>query len=579
MVRTRMLYLSIMIVVILVSLCTSVAVAAPPSYAIQIDRTSATVGETVTLTVSGSELSDVYGYEAVVTFDPNKVMFESARNVLPKGSSNESNGFSIAPLIDRNQVTFAYTKVGRIPGASGEVALANFTFKAKQTGNVSFGLSSIKIVHSDLSSEKPSVNQTVRTVVRPIESGNGEQSSDGQTPGRGNPQSGPDNGEKPNRGITVTRSVNTAGTVQARLTPGELSQAQVSEDGRLHVKLQSDSIQAIRNVEIRIPLQSLLDRDQSIKEIMIDTGLAIATISVNEASGLFDANAQNMDLNMYTVDPASLGEGVRALVGNAPVLDFELWIDDQPITEFKNHPIQIQIPYVLGQNENPNKVVIYYISDDGELEAVKNARYDPGTGTVGFMPHHFSQYAPVYSTVTFNDLATVDWAIESVEALAAREIVSGTGDGAFEPDRLVSRAEFVHMLVQSLDLAVDGTHGRFSDVEPGAWYADSIATAERLGIVHGKSDGSFGAQDSITREDMAVLVHRAATALDIELARTDAVSFTDSASISAYAVEAVHAMQSSGLILGMDDGTFQPGSYASRAQAAVMMYRLFASQR
>ncbi|MDG0812803.1 cohesin domain-containing protein [Cohnella rhizosphaerae] len=108
--------------------------AAATAFGLDADRSEVAAGDTVRLTVSGKGLSDVYGYEAVVTFDTDQFTFVSARNALPKGSAGESNGFSITPVISGNEVTFAHTKVGRISGVSGDQPLAVFVFQAKKAG-------------------------------------------------------------------------------------------------------------------------------------------------------------------------------------------------------------------------------------------------------------------------------------------------------------------------------------------------------------------------------------------------------------------------------------------------------------
>jgi endo-1,4-beta-xylanase len=131
------------------------------------------------------------------------------------------------------------------------------------------------------------------------------------------------------------------------------------------------------------------------------------------------------------------------------------------------------------------------------------------------------------------------------------------------------------MLVQTLDLQANGTSQAFSDVKEGAWYDQSITTAQALGIVFGKEDGSFGVNDKISRQDMAVMTYRALEAAGLTLANShEAVTYSDEAAISTYAQEAVTAMQQSGVINGFPKGDFDPKATANRAQAAVILYKL-----
>ena len=63
----------------------------------------------------------------------------------------------------------------------------------------------------------------------------------------------------------------------------------------------------------------------------------------------------------------------------------------------------------------------------------------------------------------FGDLDGYEWAKKDIENLYQKDIVSGTGDGNFEPSREVKREEFVKMLVSALDLTLSNDL-EFTDV-------------------------------------------------------------------------------------------------------------------
>ena len=74
---------------------------------------------------------------------------------------------------------------------------------------------------------------------------------------------------------------------------------------------------------------------------------------------------------------------------------------------------------------------------------------------------------------------------------------------------------------------------------------------------------------------MSAMAYRAVCAAGKTLAKTTAAAeFSDAASVSEYAREAVSAMQTGGIISGMGDNTFAPLEYSTRAQAAVIIARL-----
>jgi hypothetical protein len=150
------------------------------------------------------------------------------------------------------------------------------------------------------------------------------------------------------------------------------------------------------------------------------------------------------------------------------------------------------------------------------------------------------------------------------------------GNNEFAPSAKVTRAQFITMLMRALSLpSVDAT-STFTDVQQDAWYYDAIEAAQKLGIVQGKQDGSFGINDAITREEMAVMAYRAAKAAGAVLAGDGAAQpFADQAQISAYAAESVAAMQQAAVINGKGSNRFAPKETATRAEAAKIIYSLY----
>ncbi|MDG0812804.1 S-layer homology domain-containing protein [Cohnella rhizosphaerae] len=325
-----------------------------------------------------------------------------------------------------------------------------------------------------------------------------------------------------------------------------------------------------------MPVELVLKEAARIREIVIDTGLAVVAIPVDPARGVLAAGSRRITLTVHTLDPATIPAGPRSLIGSSAALEFKLSVDGVPVDGLDGLPIRLELPYRLKQGEAPGRVVAYYIGDDGHAEVVKNSRYDSSIASVVLHPKRLGRFAAAYANVSFKDLTGFAWAQESIASLAARDIAAGTGGGAFEPSRPVTRAEFIRLLMGAFDLVDEGAAVTFRDVEAGAWYASAVASAQKLGIVKGRTDGTFGPNDPIARQDMAVMIFQAAEALGEDLvAGASAVPFTDQSAVSAYASEAVKAMQKSGLILGTGNGKFQPKAHANRAQAAVILYRLY----
>jgi hypothetical protein len=174
----------------------------------------------------------------------------------------------------------------------------------------------------------------------------------------------------------------------------------------------------------------------------------------------------------------------------------------------------------------------------------------------------------------FSDLSSAEWAKEAITSLYNNGIINGKTASTFAPNDDITRAEFAKIVVKAFGLEdTSANTSEFSDVSPSDWYYTSVASAYNSGIIKGYENGEFGVNDKITRQDMAVIIYRAAQAAGKSItAVKDGVIFDDAAGISTYAAEAVDALQKAGVINGMTETTFAPKSTATRAQAAQMIY-------
>ncbi|MGN0177880.1 MAG: S-layer homology domain-containing protein [Monoglobaceae bacterium] len=177
---------------------------------------------------------------------------------------------------------------------------------------------------------------------------------------------------------------------------------------------------------------------------------------------------------------------------------------------------------------------------------------------------------PMDNEPMFNDLSSVPWAAESVELLAKRGVLCGKAEKTFAPEDTVTREEFVKMVVLAFNITAENTDCDFSDVSTDAWYREYIGRAVGGGIVKGLGDGRFGVGESISRQDIAVILWNAVR--NNAKAET-ALTFDDDKEISDYAKAAVNAMRYLKIIDGYEDNTFRPHNAATRAEAAKLLYK------
>ncbi|WP_042199042.1 S-layer homology domain-containing protein [Paenibacillus camerounensis] len=187
----------------------------------------------------------------------------------------------------------------------------------------------------------------------------------------------------------------------------------------------------------------------------------------------------------------------------------------------------------------------------------------------------FSSYAVVENKVSFSDIANVQaWAGRQIQVVAAKGAIEGIGSGKFAPKSNVTRAEFSKMLIRALNLENSTATESFSDVASTAWYAPYVAVAAEKGIITGRNASTFDPNATITRAEMATMISRAVKSINPDAA-TDASAlskFSDAAKISASLKDGVAFAASNNLVIG-NGGKFNPNDTATRAEAAVIIYR------
>ncbi|MEK3984586.1 S-layer homology domain-containing protein [Paenibacillus sp. FSL K6-3166] len=187
----------------------------------------------------------------------------------------------------------------------------------------------------------------------------------------------------------------------------------------------------------------------------------------------------------------------------------------------------------------------------------------------------FSSYAVLENKVNFTDIASVQaWAGKQIQVVAAKGAIEGVGEGKFAPKSNVTRAEFAKMLIRALNLENNSAVQSFNDVSSSAWYAPYVAVAAEKGIITGRSADKFDPNATITRAEMATMISRAVKSIHpAATTNVTAISqFSDAAKISASLRDGVAFAADHNLVIG-NAGKFNPNDTATRAEAAVIIYR------
>ena len=190
-----------------------------------------------------------------------------------------------------------------------------------------------------------------------------------------------------------------------------------------------------------------------------------------------------------------------------------------------------------------------------------------------------STYSVIYNPIEFSDVSS-HWAKTAINDMGSRMIIAGVGNGYYEPDRSITRAEFAAIVVRALGLAQGTTESGFRDVTLSDWFNGYVETATSYSLITGYDSTSYGPNDTITREQAMTILARAMKLTGLSASLTDSeiaallANYTDGASVSDYAKTSVAMCLKTGVVTGSSPTTLSPKAYVTRAEVAVMVQRL-----
>ena len=175
----------------------------------------------------------------------------------------------------------------------------------------------------------------------------------------------------------------------------------------------------------------------------------------------------------------------------------------------------------------------------------------------------------------FVDIDNFKWAHNAIKRLYDDGIINGKGEGKFEPESNITRAEFLKMIMRAMKIDITDDSSEelpFRDVKDD-WYKEYVRTAFELNIVNGISAEEFGVNEDILRQDMAVIAYRAFKLKNVAL-KGNECALEDYEQTDDYAKEAVAALYTADIINGDDAKMFNPKQNLTRAEAAMVIYNI-----
>ena len=224
----------------------------------------------------------------------------------------------------------------------------------------------------------------------------------------------------------------------------------------------------------------------------------------------------------------------------------------------KPHEPEVEKPWFKERDEFSRNIYRYYSTpqDSTPVRTVNAVKEDKR-----------------YQSQEYSDIAN-HWAKEainfSLENGLFDDIVKGN---RFEPNRPMTRAEFIAVLGRFEKVNKLTADKIFQDIDINAYYAKYVNWAKEIGLVYGMDAKNFAPNKEISREEMATILYRYKQMKKINF-DGETKEFKDQDKIPQWANEAVRELSKSQIILGMDDGNFNGKKPLSRGEIAQIIFNI-----
>ena len=342
---------------------------------------------------------------------------------------------------------------------------------------------------------------------------------------------------------TGTSGGSSAGTAAATpaVAPKEITitvplqastQESTLETGNLPTNLQ----QRVLNRKISHTVLSSVETD-------VKVGLDIEAVRAISGQAQGDASVV-----VQKLDSATLKGNAAAVIGTRPVVTVRVQdAAGKAITDLGAGSVLVEIPYVLQNGENPGNICAVSTDAEGNVQWILNSVYDSEKQVLRFRTLQGADYGVAAIPLgIYQDTIGTDKQ-EDIAFAVSRGLLTGDAKGqAFNPEKAVTMEEFANAL-------------------------DRMTGKEVSNVVL----GSFAPDQSITREEMAVLLVKYADTLGIVLPEVEkAAAFADQNQISAQAVADIRKLQQAGVLEGKTLQTFAPRENLTREDLCTTL-RLF----
>ena len=318
--------------------------------------------------------------------------------------------------------------------------------------------------------------------------------------------------------------------------------------------------------------------DNKIASVQLAIDHPDLTIGINLAA-VAEINRQakaDVQLSAIPMDKSRLSGDAKAAIGNRPAYDFKAVSGSgETVTDFGNGSISVELPYTLQNGEAAGNICAVYVDANGKVTYLTDSSYDAKRGTVVFSTSHFSTYGiACKGGVSFTDI-NEHWAKDDILFAVTRGILTGTSSTTFSPNASMTRGMFVTALGRLANADISAyKKSSFSDVKTDAFYMGYIEWGVKNNILEGIGGGKFDPDGLLTREQMAVMMDRYATAMGFKLPEVHTQNtFADNDKIGTWASPSVKRIQIAGILQGKNNNFYAPQGTATRAEVSAVLRR------
>jgi methionine-rich copper-binding protein CopC len=334
-----------------------------------------------------------------------------------------------------------------------------------------------------------------------------------------------------------------------------------------------DEVKQDKTIRINLALSALEQLIKTQRGFNIITGKGDIWLPPELVKSLADLlKAQEGKEESLDITIGSKGERVSENEMVSSIFEFLITVGEQQVTKFMPEVI-VTIPIHMTGVSDPEKVIACVYDEETNMWKPVGGVADATGETLSFYAKHFSSYAAFETNKTFSDVIA-DWARDEIETLASRGLIYGITNNSYKPEGSITRAEFTALIVRSLYMDSSKSKDTFTDVSKDSWYTDAVETAYELELIFGTTQDRFEPNKNINREELATIVYRLYQYKGgKEIPGSSKITLTDQSEISSYAKEAVNFTVNSGIMVGNGD-KFEPQRSTTRQEAAVVIYRL-----